>query len=66
MVLQRIEGLSDREAVERFTFDLRWKYSAGVDLDYPSFAHTVLVDMRARLRESAKAQPDLRDHRGDG
>lgn len=29
MVLQRIEGLSDREAVEHFSFDLRWKYAAG-------------------------------------
>jgi Transposase domain (DUF772) len=25
MVLQRLEGLSDREAVERFTFDVRWR-----------------------------------------
>ena len=24
MVLQRIEGASDREAVDRFAFDLRW------------------------------------------
>lgn len=54
MVLQRVEGLSDREAVDRFAFDLRWKYAAGVDLDYPSFAHTVLVDMRARLRKSER------------
>jgi len=54
MVLQRLEGLSDREAVERFTFDLRWKYAAGgLDFDYPGFVHTVLVDMRARLRTSA-------------
>src|SRR6185436_16997074 len=53
MVLQRLEGLSDREAVDRFTFDLRWKYAAGgLDLDYPGFVHTVLVDMRARLRAS--------------
>jgi IS5 family transposase len=52
MVLQRIEGASDREAVDRFAFDLRWKYAAGVDLDFPAFAHTVLVDMRARLRGS--------------
>src|SRR5271166_5023143 len=51
-VLQRIEGASDREAVDRFAFDLRWKYAAGVDLDYPAFVHTVLVDMRARLRDS--------------
>ncbi|UQX11455.1 transposase [Candidatus Mycobacterium methanotrophicum] len=29
MVLQRIEGLSDREAVQRFAFDARWKYAAG-------------------------------------
>ena len=29
MVLQRLEGLSDREAVERFSFDVRWKYRRG-------------------------------------
>lgn len=55
MVLQRIEGLSDREAVDRFGFDLRWKYAAGgLDFDYPAFVHTVLVDMRARLARSEK------------
>ena len=53
MVLQRIEGLSDREAVDRFAFDARWKYAAGgLDFDYPGFVHTVLVDMRARLATS--------------
>jgi hypothetical protein len=53
MVLQRIEGLSDREAVDRFSFDARWKYAAGgLDFDYPGFVHTVLVDMRARLARS--------------
>ncbi len=53
MVLQRIEGLSDREAVDRFCFDTRWKYAAGgLDFDYPGFVHTVLVDMRARLARS--------------
>jgi hypothetical protein len=53
MVLQRIEGLSDREAVDRFVFDARWKYAAGgLDFDYPGFVHTVLVDMRARLAAS--------------
>ena len=53
MVLQRLEGCSDREAVERFAYDLRWKYAAGgLDFDYPSFVHTVLVDMRARLASS--------------
>jgi Transposase DDE domain/Transposase domain (DUF772) len=53
MVLQRIEGCSDREAVDRFAFDARWKYAAGgLDFDYPGFVHTVLVDMRARLSGS--------------
>lgn len=55
MVLQRLEGLSDREAVDRFTFDLRWKYAAGgLDFNHPGFVHTVLVDMRARLRRSSR------------
>ena len=52
MVLQRLEGCSDREAVDRLTFDLRWRYAAGVDDSYRGFVHTVLVDMRARLRDS--------------
>jgi len=52
MVLQRLEDCSDREAVDRFTFDLRWKYAAGVREDQRGFVHTVLVDMRARLRDS--------------
>ncbi len=56
MVLQRLAGLSDREAVERYAFDARWRYAAGVG-GYDSggwgrFAHTVLVDMRARLAVS--------------
>jgi hypothetical protein len=56
MVLQRIEGCSEREAVDRFAFDARWKYAAGgLDFDYPGFVHTVLVDMRARLAASERA-----------
>ena len=67
MVLQRIEGCSDREAVDRFCFDARWKYAAGgLDFDYPGFVHTVLVDMRARLAASAGAGPDLRHGAGGG
>ncbi|HEX9316891.1 MAG TPA: transposase [Actinomycetota bacterium] len=53
MVLQKVEGLSDREAVERLSFDLRWKYAAGVEGFQEGFVHTVLVNMRARLRDSA-------------
>ena len=55
MVLQRLFGLSDREAVQAFEFDARWKYACGgLDFDYPGFVHTVLVDMRSRLDRSAR------------
>jgi transposase len=56
MVLQRLEGCSDREACDRFAYDLRWRYAAGVDDEVGSFAHTVLVELRARLR--ASTDPD--------
>jgi hypothetical protein len=58
MVLQRLEGLSDREAVDRYCFDNRWRYATGVGGydtgGWTSFAHTVLVDMRERLRRSER------------
>ena len=63
MVLQRLEGLSDREAVERYCFDTRWRYAAGLggyDTGWTSFSHTVLVDMRERLRNSERPRPNLR------
>jgi hypothetical protein len=57
MVLQRLQGLSDREAVEAFSFDARWKYACGgLAFDSPGFSHTVLVDMRARLAASARPE----------
>ena len=52
MVLQRFEGLSDSEAVDRLHFDLRYKWACGAAYDAPSFDSTLLVDMRARLRNS--------------
>ena len=53
MVLQKALGLSDREAVAAFQFDIRWKYACGgLDFDYPGFVHTVLSGMRARLDDS--------------
>jgi hypothetical protein len=58
MVLQRLEGLSDRQAVERYAFDARWRYAAGVGgydgTGWDRFAHTVLVETRARLARSAR------------
>ena len=56
MVLQRWFGLSDREAVAAFEFDLRWRFACGgLDVDGGGFCHTVLVGMRARL--AASGQP---------
>jgi len=56
MVLQRLEGRSDREAVDSYCFDNRWRYAAGVGGydagGWTRFSHTVLVDMRERLRNS--------------
>jgi hypothetical protein len=55
----RIEGCRNREAVDRFAVDARWKYAAGrLDFDYPGFEHTVLVDMRAARRVGASG-PEL-------
>ena len=53
MILQKFWGMSDREAVDAFCFDARWKWAVGnLDFDYPGFAHTVLVSTRARLRNA--------------
>lgn len=55
LVLKQLEGLSDVEAIERFTFDARWRYACGVgDWDGPlvEFDRTVLVRFRMRLEAS--------------
>jgi hypothetical protein len=58
MVLQRLAGLSDRDAVERYAFDARWRYAAGVGgydgTGWDRFAHTVLVETRSRLARSQR------------
>ncbi len=54
MVLQAFEGLSDAEAVDRLSFDLRWQAAAGVDTGYVAFHPTSLVGQRNRLRASER------------
>ncbi len=54
MVLQAFEGLSDAEAVDRLSFDLRWQAACGVDTGYVAFHPTSLVGQRNRLRASAR------------
>ena len=53
MVLQALEGCSDREAVERLRCDVRWKAAAGLALTDEAFHPTVLTLWRNRLRASA-------------
>jgi hypothetical protein len=52
MVLQALEGLSDREAVSALRLDIAWKVACGLRLDDEGFHPTVLVYWRARLRAS--------------
>ena len=53
MVLQSLEGLSDRDALDAFRTDLKWKVAAGVALTDEGFHPTVLTLWRNRLRVSA-------------
>lgn len=52
MVLQSLEGLSDRDAVDALRTDLKWKVAAGVALTDEGFHPTVLTLWRNRLRVS--------------
>lgn len=52
LVLQSLEGLSDRDAVGALRTDLRWKVAAGLALDDEGFHPTVLTLWRNKLRAS--------------
>jgi len=54
MVLQALEGLSDREAISALRRDIAWKVACGLRLDDEGFHPTVLVYWRARIRRSAR------------
>jgi IS5 family transposase len=56
MVLQSLEGLSDREAMERLKCDIRWKVAAGLALDDEGFHATTLTYWRNRLRSSDRPE----------
>jgi IS5 family transposase len=56
MVLQSLEGLSDREAMERLKCDIRWKVAAGLGLDHAGFHPTTLTYWRNRLRDSERPE----------
>ena len=53
-MLQTLNGLSDTEAVEAVTFDLRWKAACGLAVTATGFHPTTLTVWRGRLRRSAR------------
>jgi hypothetical protein len=54
MVLQALEGLSDREAISALRRDIAWKVACGLCLDDEGFHPTVLVYWRNRIRASSR------------
>lgn len=56
IVLQALHGLSDREAVEALTFDLRWKAACGYPIDAAGFDPSSLTVWRRRLAASDRPQ----------
>jgi IS5 family transposase len=52
MVLQALEGLSDRDAARALRDRISWKVACGLALDDEGFHHSVLTYWRARLRTS--------------
>ena len=56
LVLQALHGLSDRQAADAVTFDLRWKAACGLAVTDTSFHSTTLTYWRRRL--AASTSPD--------
>lgn len=56
MVLQALEGLSDRDAARALRDRISWKVAAGLALDDAGFDYSVLTYWRARLRGSARPE----------
>lgn len=56
LVLQALHGLSDREAVDAVTFDLRWKAACGYAIDAAGFHPSTLTYWRRRLAASDRPQ----------
>ncbi len=52
MVLQSLEGLSDRDAIRQLRTRIDWKVACGLALDDPGFDFTNLAYWRAKLRNS--------------
>jgi transposase len=56
MVLQALEGLSDRDAARALRDRISWKVAAGLALDDEGFDYSVLTYWRSRLRRSDRPE----------
>jgi transposase len=56
MVMQYIEGLTDRQAADTVRRCMDWKYALSLDLHDPGFDFTLLHDFRQRLLAHEAAQ----------
>ena len=56
LVLQSLEGLSDREATQALATDLRWKVACGLSITDAGFHPTTLTQWRNRLRRSERPE----------
>lgn len=56
MVLQALEGLSDREAARALRDRISWKVACGLSLDEVGFDYSVLTYWRTRLRNSERPE----------
>jgi transposase len=54
LLLQFYDDVSDREAVERMMYDLRWKVALDLPLDFPGLDATSFCVFRRRLRENGQ------------
>ena len=56
MVLQALEGLSDRDAIRALRTRIDWKVACGLALDDPGFDFTNLTYWRTKFRHSERPQ----------
>ena len=56
MLLQALEGLSDRDAARALTDRISWKVACGLALDEEGFDYSVLTYWRTRLRQSSRPE----------
>ncbi|MEJ1180424.1 MULTISPECIES: transposase [unclassified Pseudarthrobacter] len=60
LVLQTLQGLSDRETAEALTYDLRWKVACGHGLTDAAFHPSMVTYWRRRLASSGNPQGSWR------